>query len=165
MPDRPSQLWKDMPLEKRTEAADAFWRDRDSPDIEAQHAEAAVSLARRLNFRMKSIQALPVERRAKHLAQMTDVSDAIATRALIAYHFSAKRPLMSAFLDALGITHENGVIADEDVPPPARDRLVQAIAATKAAFDAADVDLYLRTLAALDGTTWGNLQGLTGGPA
>jgi hypothetical protein len=161
MPDRPTQLWKDMPLDKRTEAAEAFWRDRDSPDIEAQHVEAVLALAKRLNFRLKSVQALPVERRAKHLAQMADVSDAIATRALIAYHFTTKRPLMSAFLDALGIKHENGLIAEEEVAPPSSEALVRAIAATKGAFDAADVNLYLRTLSALDGTTWGNLQGLT----
>ena len=79
-----------MPLDKRTEAAEAFWRDRDSPDIEAQHVEAVLMLAKRLNFRVKSIQALPVEKRAKHLAHVTDVSDAVATRALIAYHFTAK---------------------------------------------------------------------------
>jgi len=160
MPDRPTQLWKDMPLDKRTEAAEAFWRDRDSPDIEAQHVEAVLALAKRLNFRLKSVQALPVERRARHLAQMADVSDAIATRALIAYHFTTKRPLMSAFLDALGIKHENGLIAEEEVAPPSSEALARAIAATKGAFDAPDVNLYLRTLSALDGTTWGNLQGL-----
>jgi hypothetical protein len=161
MPDRPTQLWKDMPIAKRTEAAEAFWRDRDSPDIEAQHVEAILSLAKRLNFRVKSIQALPVDRRARHLAQMTDVSDAIATRALIAYHFTLKRPLMSAFLDALGIKHDNGLIAEEEVKPPAREALAKAVATAKQAFDATDVDLYLRTLAALDGTTWSNLEGLT----
>ena len=40
MPDRPSHLWRDMPLEKRIAAAGAFWRDRESPDIAVQHAEA-----------------------------------------------------------------------------------------------------------------------------
>jgi hypothetical protein len=158
--DRASRLWKEMPLEKRVLAAEAFWLDDDSPDIEVQHMEAVVALARRLNFRARSILALPVERRARHLAQLSDVADAIATRALIAYHFSNRRPLMAAFLDALGIAHDNGLITEEDVKPPDRERLSAAIAVVQASFDPADVDLYLRTLAALDGDTWAEVNGV-----
>jgi hypothetical protein len=163
MAERPSEIWKSMPIEKRVRAADAFWRDEESPDIEVQHVEAAVALARRFNFRPKTMAALPVERRARQLAQMPDVSDAVATRALVAYHFADQRPLMGAFLDALGITHDNGLITDEQVAPPARDRLEAAIAAVGASVDRADLDLYLRTLLGLDGETWRELEGLAGG--
>jgi hypothetical protein len=158
MPDRPSDLWKGMPPDKRVQAADAFWRDSESPDIQAQHLEAAAVLARRLKFRPKSIQSLSIGRRAKHLAQVLDVSESVATRALIAYHFSAQRPLMGAFLDALGIAHEEGLITAEDVPAPDAGVIGAAAAAVKAIFPAEDVDLYLRTLAALDGDTWGNIE-------
>jgi len=158
MADRPSRLWKDLALEKRVLAAEAFWRDADSPEIEAQKMEAIATLARRLKFRPQSIQALPVERRARQLAQVSDVTDAIATRALIAYHFSNHRPLMSAFLDALGIAHENGLISEEEVKAPDRERLAAAAATVKTSFDPVDVDFYLRTLAALDGETWANVE-------
>ena len=158
MPDRPSDLWKGMPPDKRVQAADAFWRDSESPDIREQHVEAAASLARRLKFRPKSIQSLPIERRAKQLAQLPDVSESVATRALIAYHFTAQRPLMGAFLDALGIAHENGLITAEDVPPPDAAAIGAAASAVRAAFPPEDVDLYLRTLAALDGDTWSNID-------
>jgi len=157
MPDRPSRLWKDMPTEKRVQAADAFWRDTESQDIQAQHAEALAVLARRLNFRMRTLQTLPVERRAKHMAQLTDLSEAVATRALIAYHFATKRLLMGAFLDALGIAHDEGLINQEDVAAPSAERLALAVATVKETFDPADVDLYLRTLAAIDGETWVHL--------
>lgn len=160
MSDRPSQLWRDMPVEKRVAAAAAFWRDTESPEIAVQHAEAIGLLARRLNFRVRSLQALSVERRARHLAQLTDTTDAIATRALIAYHFEAQRPLMAAFLDALGIAHEDGLITAEDVSAPAADTLAAAVQAVRSAFPSDDVDLYLRTLATLDGDTWTNLEGL-----
>ena len=154
-----------MPLDKRVLAAEAFWRDNESPEIETQQIEAVVILARRLNFRPKSIQSLPVERRARQLAQLPDVSDTIATRALIAYHFTEKRPLMAAFLDALGVAHDNGLITEENVAAPDRDRLETAVTAVRAQFDAADVELYLRTLVALDGDTWTNLDGLLAPPA
>jgi len=154
-----------MPLDKRVLAAEAFWRDNESPEIETQQIEAVVILARRLNFRPKSIQSLPVERRARQLAQLPDVSDTIATRALIAYHFTEKRPLMAAFLDALGVAHDNGLITEENVAAPDRERLDAAVTAVRGQFDAADVELYLRTLVALDGDTWTNLDGLLAPPA
>jgi hypothetical protein len=157
---RPADIWKQLPADTRVAAADAFWRDDQSPEIEMQHAEAVMTLARRLNFRPRSLQALPIERRAKQLAQMDDVSDAIATRALIAFHFAARRPLMGAFLDALGISHDQGLITAEQVTPPAREALQAAADRLKGAFPDADVALYLRTLSALDGDTWAGLDGL-----
>jgi hypothetical protein len=160
MATRPSLLWKSMPSAARIAAAEAFWRDEESPEIQAQHVEVIVSLARRLKFRPKSIQSLPVEKRAKYLAQMLDVSDAVATRALIAYHFAEKRSLMGGFLDALGITHENGLIADEQVSAPEAAKLAQAVATLRQNFDPADADLYLHTLVALDPETWGGLDPL-----
>lgn len=153
-----------MPVEKRVTAATAFWRDTESPEIAVQHAETIGLLARRLNFRVRSLQALSVERRARHLAQMGDVTDPIATRALIAYHFAAQRPLMAAFLDALGIAHDDGLITAEDLAPPAPDALATAVQAVRASFPSDDVELYLRTLATLDGDTWTHLESLLTSP-
>jgi len=147
-----------MPVEKRVLAAEAFWRDGSSTEVDVQHLEAVAALAKRLNFRARSIQALPIERRARHLAQWADPGDTIASRALIAYHFSHQRPLMSAFLDAIGVAHDNGLISEEEMRPPDRERLASAVAAIKSSFDPADIDLYLRTLAALDGDTWAGID-------
>jgi hypothetical protein len=160
MADRPSRIWKDLPPARRVALAEAFWRDNESPDIRMQHAEAIGAIARRLNFRPRSVQALPTERRARQLAQIADVSDSIATRALIAYHFSTERALMTAFLDALGVVHENGVISDEHLTPPDRARLTAAASKVCQQFPVDDVELYLRTLTALDGDTWRELDGV-----
>jgi len=160
MSESPRAIWKALPVEARVPLAEAFWRDDQSQDIGAQHAEAVVTLARRLHFRPRSLQALPIERRAKQLAQLDDVSDAIATRALIAFHFSMRRPLMGAFLDALGIAHDQGLIAVDQMPPPDPARLREAARALKGSFPDEDVALYLRTLSALDAETWGQLDGI-----
>jgi len=157
MPIRPARLWKDLRAEQRLTAAEAFWRE-DEADAGMQHADAMVAIARRFNFRPKFVQALSIERRAKLLAQLPDVSDAVATRALIAYHFTAKRDLMGAFLDEAGIAHENGLIREESVTPPAADTLTAAVAKVRETFPRADVDLYLRVLAALDEDTWAGLE-------
>lgn len=151
-----------MPADKRLLAADAFWREEQA-DAQMQHMDAVVTIARRLNFRPKSVHALPVERKARHLSQLGDVSDAVATRALISYHFTVKRDLMAAFLDALEIKHENGLINEESVPPPSRERIAAAITTVKSSFPQEDVDLYLRTLSALDEETWAQVEAAMAG--
>src|SRR5687768_16711692 len=153
---RPSVLWKEMPPEKRLVAANAFWADEHGHE---QQVEVIVALARKLNFRPKSVPALPLERRAKLLAGM-DVSDAVASRALIAYHLSAERPMMGAFLDALNIEHDNGLITAEEVPPPDKGKLTEGVRTLKATFPEDAVRLYLHTLLLLDGDTWADLSGL-----
>jgi len=145
-----------MPLEKRQAAAAAFWEDEHGLD---QQVEVIVTLARKLNFRPKSIQQLPAERRIKLLAGMQDVSEAVATRALIGYHLTSERPMMAAFLDAVGIAHDNGLITAEEVEAPPADKLAAGVAAINAAFPADAVRLYLHTLLILDGDTWGALDG------
>jgi hypothetical protein len=157
MPNRPSRLWKDMPIETRVLAAAALWRD---PEALEQQVEATALLARRLNFRAKSVQALAIERRARFLGQVADVSDSLAGRALVAYHFENARPLMAGFLDAVGIPHEDGLISSEEVSSPDPTRLSEAVETVRAAFPGEAVDLYLRTLVALDPDTWSGLDGL-----
>lgn len=145
-----------MPIEKRQAAAAAFWEDEHGLD---QQVEVIVTLARKLNFRPKSIQTLPAERRIKLLAGMADVSEAVATRALIGYHLTSERPMMATFLDAVGIAHDNGLITAEEVPAPPAEKLSAGVAAIKAAYPPDAVRLYLHTLVVLDGDTWGALDG------
>jgi hypothetical protein len=155
MPVLPSVLWKQLPPEKRQAAAAAFWDDENGLD---QQVEVIVTLARKFNFRPKSVQQLPVERRTKMLANMTDASEAVATRALIGYHLTHERLMMAAFLDAVGLEHDNGLITAEEVPAPPADKLSAGVAAIKSAFPADAVELYLRTLVVLDFDTWGALE-------
>ena len=154
---RPSQLWKQLPTPTRVRLASAFWSDTQSTDVGVQHAEAIATLARRLNFRVKSVRALPLETRARYLAQTADISDPVAMRALVAYHMADERPLMGSFLDALGIAHENGVITAEQVEAPTADQIKKAVETIRASYSAEAVDLYLRTLVAVDGDTWREL--------
>jgi hypothetical protein len=134
--------------------AAAFWADNDSADVDVQHAEATVALARRLNFRVKSVRALPVDTRARYLAHTNDVPDAVAMRALVAYHLAHERPLMASFLDALGLAHEEGVITTDQVDPPSAEQVSKAVGVIRASYPVEAVDLYLRTLVAVDADTW-----------
>lgn len=154
---RPSVLWKTMPVEKRVLAAEAFWQDEHGLE---QQLEAVVAIARKLKFRPKSVQQQPLDRRAKQLAHMADVSETIATRALIAYHLTSQRPMMAAFLDALGIAHENGLITSEEVPTPSPEKIAAGAASLTGQFPPDAVALYLNTLLTQDPDTWAALDGL-----
>jgi len=150
-----------MSPDKRLVAANAFWTDEHGHE---QQVEVIVTLARKMNFRPKSLSALPLERRAKLLAGM-DVSDAVASRALIAYHLAAERPMMGAFLDSLNIEHDNGLITAEEVPAPDKSKLEEGVRTLKTQFPEDAVRLYLHTLVLLDGDTWSDLGGLLGAGA
>jgi hypothetical protein len=150
----PSQLWKTLAADRKLRAAHAFWKDENAG---AEQAEAIVIIAQRIKFRPKSVAALPVEKKAQHLATLLGVSEMMAARLLVAYHLEHQRPMMGSFLDALGIKHDNGMIADDDVQPPGADALKKAAATIGEAYPAEDVSLYLSTLLWQDMETWGPL--------
>ena len=151
----PSQLWKQLTPERKLQAAEAFWGDKNAA---VEHAEAIVAIAQRIKFRPKSVIALPVEKKARHLVALGNVTELIAARLLVAYHLAHQRPMMGAFLDALGIAHDDGLIKDEEMEPPSAERLQQAAKTLGAAYPAAEVSLYLSTLMWQDPDTWGGLR-------
>lgn len=152
---RPAALWKAMTEDQRRQAAEAFWADEESI---AEQTEVMILLSRKLNFRYKSVQALSAERKVAHLMRLGTVSDGVAGRLLVMYHLTTQRPMMGAFLDALGIEHENGLISQEETPKPAADALAAAAASLRGAYADEDVRLYFHTLVLQDPETWGELE-------
>ena len=151
---RPSKLWKQMPSDRRVAAAQLFWADDQSTE---QQLEAVAALAAHMKFRAKSVIGLPIEKKAKYLSTLPNVSDAVAARALVNYHLDRQRPMMGAFLDSLGITHEDGLISEENVTKPDPEKLRTAAAELATKYPQPDVSLYLRTLVSQDPDTWGSL--------
>jgi hypothetical protein len=151
---RPSQLWKQLSPERKVQAAEAFWHDENAG---VEQAEALATIAQRIKFRIKSVVSMPVEKKAKQLLALPAVSEMIAARLLVAYHLTHQRPMMAAFLDALGIAHEDGLITDEEMGPPDAEKLKAAATTLKASYPAEDVTLYLSTLTWQDPDTWGAL--------
>ena len=145
-----------MPLERRIDAADLFWNDEHSAD---QQMEAVASIATHMKFRPRSVLALATEKRAKYLAQLPTVTDAIAARALVNYHLERQRPMMAAFLDALGIAHENGLITEENIAKPDAGKVKAAAKQLSEQYPQEDVSLYLSTLVSQDPDTWDALIG------
>src|SRR5919201_3839768 len=92
LPDlpRPSQLWKQLGPEKKRQAAIAFWNDENATN---EQAEAVNLIAQRIKFRLKSVMAMPVEKKSHYLLSMPSVSEMIAARLLVAYHLERQRAM------------------------------------------------------------------------
>lgn len=153
----PAALWKGMSDDQRQQAAEAFWREGDSAD---QQIEAMVLLSQKLKARPKYIANLPVEKKARHLAHYVGMPDVLAARLLVSYHLGHQRQMMGAFLDALGIAHDNGLISDELDGAIAADRIKAGADVLASSYPAADVRLYFETLLLQDPGTWGELAAL-----
>jgi hypothetical protein len=153
---RPARVWRQMPSELRTSAARAFWADEQAA---LEQAEAVALISRQIKFRPKSVISLPLDKKARHLAGLAQVSDLLAARLMIAYHLEHQRPMMGAFLDLLGIAHEDGLIKDEEPKKPDEATLDKAVKELSAKFPKADVARYFWALLWQDPETWGGLKG------
>lgn len=154
---RPSALWKQLAPDRRIRAAEAFWKD-DNASME--QTEAVLAIANRIKFRVASVLKMPREKKARQLVALPTVSELVAARLLVTYHLEQQRPMMAAFLDALGIKHEDGLIADEELSAPPAEALNKAARTLTESYPAEDVALYLSTLVWQDPDTWGALAEL-----
>jgi len=152
---RPARLWRSLPSDLRVAAATAFWTDEQAA---LEQAEGVALIARQIKFRPKSVVSLPVEKKAKHLAGMAQVSDLLAARLLVSYHLQHQRPMMGRFLDELKIAHEEGLITDESPTAPDAETLDKAAKTLAAEFPKADITRYFWTLLWQDPETWGGLK-------
>lgn len=142
-----------MTLDQRLQAAQAFWTEDQATEDQIQ---AVMLIAQAKKFRPKFVVSLDAERKAKHLASIVNMPDVMAARALVVYHLTQQREMMGAFLDALGIAHENGLIQDDEVKPDAA-KVGPAVQLISEKFPKEHVSLYLDTLLCQDPETWGAL--------
>lgn len=152
----PSRLWKQMTAEQRRRASSALWAADEATNDQMQ---ATLLIAKQMKLRPKTAIGLDEERKAQYLGSVPDLTEELAARLLVLYHLAEQRPMMGAFLDAVGITHENGLIQEHAVTPdPAK--IASAAAAIAREYPAHDVSLYLNTLVWQDPASWGSLQGV-----
>src|SRR5947207_7815564 len=124
-------IWKEMGEARRKQAAEAFYSDANLKEF---HRAAELFIARNKNFRPAFVKKLPQEKRASYLAILAIPPDLVG-QLIVSYHFAYQRPLMSAFLNAVGIANDNGVISDTaEVTTPDKEKLAAAAQKVKAEF-------------------------------
>jgi hypothetical protein len=150
-----TRLWKHLPQEERLAAATAFFAE-----IPTELAGTAIAaLARARHLRPQAARALAPDAQARILATVLDLGEPLAQGLLVSLHLGERRPLLRAFLDALSLPHEDGVLKEEgDAAPPVSPEQARAGVAALASFPAGHVRAYLNTLWLQDPDRWGALE-------
>jgi hypothetical protein len=150
-----TRLWKSLPPEDRLLAASAFFRDP-SPELVSSALSALVK-ARRM--RPQAARALAPETQARILATVLDPGESLAQGLLVDLHLVERRPLLGAFLDALGLPHEDGILAEEaEAGDPVSVEKARAAVAALESFPRQQVETYLNTLWLQDEERWAALS-------
>jgi hypothetical protein len=155
-----TRLWKHLPLEERLLAATAFYAE--PPQELAGTALGALVKARHL--RPQAARALAPEAQARILATVLDPGEPLAQGLLVSLHLGHRRPLLGAFLDALGLPHEDGVLKEEtEAQEPATEEKARGAVAALGSFPPNHVQTYLNTLWLQDPDRWKALEAVAGG--
>ena len=118
-------LWKQLSAERKLQAADDFWKD---DNARLEQAEVIGTIAQRIKFRTKSVQAMPGTRRRNSWWRCPPCRSWSRRACSSTITSATQRPMMGSFLDALGIGHEEGLIADEEMQAPRAGELKAAAA-------------------------------------
>jgi hypothetical protein len=129
-----------------------FWKSADTP----ARVAVQVQLARALNFREETVRKMSPEKKAELLASRIAMPELeqFLEMALMQYHTTAKREMMSAFLDRWGVPHEQGSIESDDYTPPTADQVREAATELEAEYGREEIVLYLATAGLLMGGAW-----------
>ncbi|MBZ0103705.1 MAG: hypothetical protein K8I65_16215 [Thermoanaerobaculia bacterium] len=113
----PLRLWRALPRDVRSEAARAFW---ERPSEEAALA-AAREIVTILRVRPQAFHKIPIEQRVRAVAGLAHPPEALVDALLVSLHVGPRRKLLADFLDAIGVPHEDGLIAEDAELPEAID--------------------------------------------
>lgn len=150
-----ARVWRRLTRDEKLAAARFFW---------AQPPEESLALAnqavvRMLHVRPKMVRKLPVESRALALAGVTQPDELLAAALLVALHLGDRRPLLGAFLEGVGLAHDEGLMP-EDAPtdPIDAEAARRGYDAVRGAFPEEQVWIYLNTLWLQDNARWAVIE-------
>jgi hypothetical protein len=109
-------------------------------------------VARAMKFRPHAIVKLPLPQRAKKARQLLlqGRNSELAYELFGSYLLSKSKDLVTDFLDATGVSHEDGLVEDTEENLPDAERVEAAVTTLDAKYPPEDVTLYL----CLSSQTW-----------
>jgi hypothetical protein len=152
-----SRLWKTLSPEEKTMAATEMVKDQ-SALIRAS-VIAVVADARKM--RAVAARKLPQDAQARIVATVRDPGEILASSLLVALHLGPRKPMLIAFLDALGLAHEDGLLKDEATQAISLEDLKKACASIATESPSA-IRIYLNTLWLQDPDRWANAKDVLG---
>jgi hypothetical protein len=149
------RLWKRLSREEKLAAATHFWKE--PPPALVPTALATLVSARKL--RPQAARSLPVDQQAKILASVLDPGEPLSGFLLASLHLGDRRPILRAFLDAVGLPHEDGMLKEEsDDMVLDKDKVEAAVRKIATEFPREHVEVYLNTLWLQDPERWSLLE-------
>jgi hypothetical protein len=102
-------------------------------------------VAKSLRFRPQAIRKLPIEQRARRARSILEAgaNTELAYELFGAYLIKHHKELVTGFLDATGVKHEDGMIEDVEGQKPAGAKVKSTVADLDAKYPPEDVTLYL----------------------
>lgn len=150
-----TRLWKRLSREERIGAARHFFQE--PPQELLGSALGAIIKVRKL--RPQVARTLPPDEQARILAGVSDPGEPLAASLLVALHLGERRAMLSTFLDAVGLPHQDGLLKDDDASTPlSEDSARKGVAALAAAFPGPWVELYMNALWMQDPERWAVLE-------
>jgi hypothetical protein len=148
------KLWKALTPEERTAAISASLVDDANGWVKTTTRGA---IAGALKFRPQTVATWPRQKLIAEAARLPLDDAQLLSAYLVDLHLGTRRPMMAAFLDAVGVKHEDGRIDTEasgpiDVSPA---KLEAAADELTRQFPADEVVIYFLTLLLQDADTWG----------
>jgi hypothetical protein len=148
------RLWKALTAEERTAAITASLADDENGWVKTTTRGAIASA---LKFRPQTVATWPRQKLIAEAARLPLDDAQLLSAYLVDLHLGTRRPMMAAFLDAVGVPHEDGRIDTEasgpiEVPP---EKLHAAADELARQYPLDEAVTYFLTLLLQDAETWG----------
>lgn len=152
------KLWKALTPEERTAAITAALADDENGWVKTTTRTAVASAIR---FRPQTVATWPKQKLVSEAARVAIDDVQLLSAFLVDLHMGARRPMMAAFLDAVGVKHDEGRIDSEASGPieVAPERLRAAADDLASRYPLDEVVTYFLTLLLQDAETWGGTMG------
>jgi len=152
------RLWKALTAAEKSDAITACLSDDENGWVK-NSTRTAVAAA--LKFRPQTVSTWPRAKLVSEAARLPLDDAQLLSAYIVDLHLGHRRPMMGAFLDALGIENDEGRIDSEKVEVPQQDpaKLAAAADALVAKFPADEVATYFLTLLLQDSGAWAGLIG------
>jgi tetratricopeptide (TPR) repeat protein len=149
MPPAAAALWRAASSAERRTMVDGAWPDE---NVRARLIRFAAQ-----HFHMREVSLRQRERGVERAAKLPALPSSLARDLVRARLLASERPLLSAFLDALGLGHANGIIERLPADPPREALLASAVAQVRSRFPPELVRSYLTALYETGEPYWSGL--------
>ena len=148
---RPSQIFGAMSQGKCEQIMGTIASE--SPDTIRQTV-ATVAMA--LKFRPQYLQKQPIAKRVSAMKRVLTrgSSDPLAEELLAIYFLKCRLPLLTEWLDLMGLAHEDGMLTGDETPCPDAADLAAKVAKFRAVEDDDDRELLMRVFSAQAAIDW-----------